>query len=75
MELLAAETQFESQGVFDLLNSLKIGSVNAWRRLKGRENPPNVLSVKDRIDVEGPRMEEGYLQAAARDGGRLQQQV
>ena len=54
MELLAADSQFESQGVFDLLESLKIGSIIAWRRLKSRENPADVLTVKDRIDVEGP---------------------
>jgi len=54
VELLAADSQFESQAVFDLLDSLKIGHVIAWRRLKGRENPPDVLTVKDRIDVEGP---------------------
>jgi len=54
VELLAADSQFESQAVFDLLESLKIGSVIAWRRLKGRENPAGVLTVRDRIDVEGP---------------------
>jgi hypothetical protein len=54
LELLAGDSQFESQAVFDLLDSLKVGHVIAWRRLKGRENPPDVLSVKDRIDVEGP---------------------
>jgi len=54
VELLAADSQFESQAVFDLLESLKIGSIIAWRRLKGRSNPPDVLTVKDRIDVEGP---------------------
>jgi hypothetical protein len=54
VELLAADSQFESQGVFSLLESLKIGSIIAWRRLKGRENPTGVLTVKDRIDVEGP---------------------
>jgi hypothetical protein len=54
LELLAADSQFESQAVFDLLDSLKIGHVIAWRRLKGRVNPPDVLSVKNRIDVEGP---------------------
>ena len=26
----------------------------AWRRMRGRENPPEVLTIKDRIDVEGP---------------------
>ena len=40
--------------MFDLLDSLKIGHIIAYRRLKGRENPPDVLTVKDRIDVEGP---------------------
>jgi len=54
VELLAADSQFESQSVFDLLESLKIDSIIAWRRLKGRQNPPDVLTVKDRIDVEGP---------------------
>ena len=54
VELLAADSQFESQGVFDLLESLKMGSVIAWRRMKGRVNPPDVLTVKNRIDVEGP---------------------
>ena len=54
VELLAADSQFESQAVFDLLDSLKIGHIIAWRRLKRRVNPPDVLSVKDRIDVEGP---------------------
>jgi hypothetical protein len=54
VELLAGDSQFESQAVFDLLESLKISGIIAWRRLKGRENPPDVLSVKGRIDVEGP---------------------
>jgi len=26
----------------------------AWRRMKRRVNPPDVLTVKDRIDVGGP---------------------
>ena len=54
VELLAADSQFESQGVFQLLESLKIGHIIAWRRLKRRVNPSDVLTVKDRIDVEGP---------------------
>jgi len=54
VELLAADSQFESQSIFQLLESLKIGHIIAWRRLKSRVNPPEVLSVKDRIDVEGP---------------------
>jgi len=54
LELLAADSQFESQAVFDLLDSLKIGHIIAWRRLKRRVKPADVLTVKDRIDVEGP---------------------
>jgi hypothetical protein len=54
VELLAGDSQFESEQVFDALTSKKIGNVIPWRRLKGRENPSSVLSVKDRIDVEGP---------------------
>jgi len=54
VELVAGDSQFESEQVFDALNSRKIGNVIPWRRLKGRDNPSDVLSVKDRIDVEGP---------------------
>jgi hypothetical protein len=54
VELLAGDSQFESEQVFDTLNAKKIDSVIPWRRLKGRENPPDVLAVKNRIDVEGP---------------------
>jgi len=54
VELLAADSQFESKGIFKLLESLKIDHIIAWRRLKSRENPADVLTVKDRIDVEGP---------------------
>ena len=53
-KLLAADSQFESKGIFQFLDSLKIGHIIAWRRLKRRVNPSDVLSVKDRIDVEGP---------------------
>ena len=52
--LLIANSQLKSQGVFEFLESLKIDHINASRRLKGRENPPDVLTVKARIDVEGP---------------------
>ena len=38
-------------GVFELLESLKIDHSIAYRRLKGRENPPDVLTVKDRIAI------------------------
>ena len=54
VELVAGDSQFESSQVFDALNSRKISIIIPWRRLKGRVNPPDVLSVKDRIDVEGP---------------------
>ena len=54
VELLVADSQFESQSIFQLLDSLKIGHIITWRRLKRRVNPAYVLSVKDRIDVEGP---------------------
>jgi hypothetical protein len=60
VELMAGDSQFESSQVFDVLNSRKISGVIPWRRLKGRENPSDVLSVKDRIDVEGPE----YLRVA-----------
>jgi len=54
VELVAGDSQLESQAIFDLLDKLKMSQVIAWRKLKGRENPPEVLTVKDRIDVEGP---------------------
>jgi hypothetical protein len=54
VELLAWDSQFESEQVFDALSSRKIGNIIPWRRLKNRQNPSDVLSVKDRIDVEGP---------------------
>src|SRR4030065_930440 len=54
VELMAGDSQFESEQVFDTLNDMKVSGVIPWRRLRGRENPSDVLSVKDRIDVEGP---------------------
>jgi hypothetical protein len=54
VELLAGDSQLESEAIFMLLESLKVSHIIAWRKLKGRRNPPDVLSVKDRIDVEGP---------------------
>ncbi len=47
---LAADRQFESQGMFDFLEPLKINHIKAWRRV----NPLDVLTVKDSIDMEGP---------------------
>ena len=54
VELVAGDSQFESKRVFDALEARKIGNVIAWRRLKSRKNPSDVLTVKGRIDVEGP---------------------
>jgi hypothetical protein len=54
VELLAADSQFESQMIFGLLESHQINHIIPWRRLKRRVNPDTVLSVKARIDVEGP---------------------
>jgi hypothetical protein len=54
MELLAGDSGFESHRVFEALEARRMAPLVAWRRMKGRENPPDVLSVKDRIDVEGP---------------------
>jgi hypothetical protein len=59
VELLAGDSQFESGEVFGLLESRRMSHVIPWRRLKRRVNPVDVLSVKDRIDVEGPE----YLRA------------
>lgn len=50
MEPLAADSQFEYQGMFDFLEPLKISHIKAWRRV----NPLDVLTVKDSIDMEGP---------------------
>ena len=54
VELIAGDSQFESREVFSLLESHRVEHVIPWRRLKRRVNPTDVLSVKDRIDVEGP---------------------
>jgi hypothetical protein len=54
VELVAGDSQFESPQIFELLEGLRIGHVIPWRRMRRRVNPPSVLSVKDRIDVEGP---------------------
>jgi hypothetical protein len=54
VELLAGDSQFESEKVFMMLEQRKIDSLICWRRLHGRVNPPDVLTVKNRILVEGP---------------------
>ena len=54
VELLAGDSGFESRNVFDILEASKVGHLIAWRRMRGRVNPEDVLTVRDRIDVEGP---------------------
>ena len=54
VELVAGDSQFESEQVFFNLEERQIANIIAWRSLRGRENPSEVLTVKDRIDVEGP---------------------
>ena len=54
LELAVGDSQLESQRVFDALEERKVDHLIVWRRMKGRENPPDILTVKDRIDVEGP---------------------
>jgi hypothetical protein len=54
VELLAGDSGFESRRVFEALEARRMAPLVAWRRMKGRVNPPDVLTVKDRIDVEGP---------------------
>jgi len=54
VELLVGDSQFDSQAVFDAVERRKMGHVIARRRMRGRINPPDVLTVRDRIGVEGP---------------------
>jgi len=54
VEMLAGDSGFESRRVFDALEARKMAPLVAWRNMKGRENPPDVLTVRDRIDIEGP---------------------
>jgi hypothetical protein len=54
LELLAGDSGFESRRVFDVLEAHRMASLVAWRRMRGRENPSDVLTIRDRIDVEGP---------------------
>jgi len=54
VELIAGDSQFESEQVFEELEVRRISNIIPWRRLRGRLNPSDVLSVKNRIDVEGP---------------------
>ena len=54
VELVVGDSQFESQRLFDWLGAKRIANIIAWKRHRGHKNPPDVLTVKDRIDVEGP---------------------
>jgi hypothetical protein len=54
VELVVADSQFESDKLFASLQDRRIANIIAWRRYEGHENPQDVLTVKDRIDVEGP---------------------
>ena len=54
VELVVGDSQFESGRVFQLLEQEKIDGLICWRRLEGRVNPAGVLTVKNRILVEGP---------------------
>jgi len=54
LELLAGDSGFEARRVFETLEARRMGSLIAWMRMKGRDNPVDVLTVRDRIDVEGP---------------------
>lgn len=45
VELLAADSPFESGELFGVLESRKLLHVIPWRRLKRRVNPSDVLSV------------------------------
>ncbi|NQT09509.1 transposase, partial [Candidatus Bathyarchaeota archaeon] len=53
LELLVGDSGFEPNGVFDAFEARKVAPLVAWRRMWGREKPPDVLSERDRIDVEG----------------------
>jgi hypothetical protein len=54
VELLAGDSSFESRRVFDVLEARRMAPLVAWRSMKRRVNPPDVLTVKNRIDVDGP---------------------
>ena len=54
VELLAGDSGFEARRVFEALEARRMAPLVAWRSMRGRENPPDVLTVRDRIDVEGP---------------------
>jgi hypothetical protein len=46
LELLAGDSGFESSRVFNAIDARRIEDLIAWRRLKGRDNPPDMLTIK-----------------------------
>jgi hypothetical protein len=53
VEVAAGDSQMESRRVFQTLEKRKVKHIIPWRK-KGRVNPLEVLTVKDKITVEGP---------------------
>ena len=54
VELVAGDSQLDSRKVFHMLKERKIRHLIPWRRLRGRKIPSGVLTVKNRIQVDGP---------------------
>jgi hypothetical protein len=54
VELVAGDSQLESRNIFQMVEQRKSLHLIPWRRLKGRKIPPEVLRVKNRIQVEDP---------------------
>jgi hypothetical protein len=54
VEVMAGDSQLESERVFEIHENRKIIHIIPWRKLRGRINPPDVLIVKEKIQVEGP---------------------
>lgn len=68
VELAAGDSQLESERVFEIHENRKIAHIIPWRKVRGRTNPPDVLTVKDKITVEGPehlKVIYGRLRATA----------
>ena len=54
VELLTGDSGFESRRVFEVVEARKVAPLVAWRRMRGRKSPPDVFTVRDRIDVDSP---------------------
>ena len=70
VELLVGDSGFESRRVFESLNACRMAPVVAWRRMRGRENPQDVLTGRGRIDVEDLEWMRA-VQAVVGGGGGL----